>query len=346
MDWLYSLANCNVETLNGDVSISGTMHYYGGDIIVPVLWNRDVYVIDSPYTTKKEGKQCKLLKYSTSADTWNDYIICAEGGHWPKSQVHVLTTYNSRLLLFNASDRKAWQFDTYDSTFKPSSDIVLPQSWEATDSCVTAASEGEYLIISGRSCPKDLVYIYDGESWIVRDSPFFYNILNLQVNVHNRSIFLSETNTETEKDWTRWGWSSLHYSDDTKIVKHTFCVTSLQSLIDNDPNAWPRLNWTTLSMHHHEDAAFSNYITVGRHLVIFSYIYGKFSSWYCPLDSRSWISTGYTQLPQPVFHVDTLCVVRLHDGSLMIICSSSYSRCTAVYRLKPNGECCFTVHME
>ena len=348
IDWLRPLDDYEVEVLNSDVSDSISDWYHC--LNAPVLWNGDVYLTNTP---TKESKKCKLWKYSTSRDSWSDHVIpCDAKGrhHLDDAQSHALTSYDSKLLLINVSDMwfdptvspgvkewkfgatkstiKIWEFDATKSVFKPLPDIILPQSKRATYKHVAAASVGKYLIICDKSHFEDTqccVNIYDGTTWVIRDGPCLHGENSHQLLFHNRSVFLIERFPTISR-------FSLIYE------------TSLQSLIDNDPDPWLLLKSTIQSsgrFWHH-----SNCIALETHLSIVSYSPDEVRVLHYSVNSESWQEAGHSQVPSLSSRVQNLLAVRLPDESLMIICSG-HEMVTMVYKLKPKSEqyvlSCFTL---
>ena len=324
MDWLHRLAEGKVEKLNSNIP-RNVKYRFSAHINVPVLWNGDVYTIDSvDRYTKKEGTQCKLLRYSISSDSWSDYVIpCDKKIHWDSEQGHALTTYRSRLLLIGDSNR-VWELDANKSTFKPSPDITLPQNWRATHVKVAAASEDKYLVIIQKSW-RIYVNVFDGSTWVVCDAEYMCLCTesNILVIIHDHSVFLTEwLQTECECDHFR--------------VMHT----SLQSLIDNKRAPWQLLK-STLPMRS-ESYSVSNFFTLGRHLSLVSSVHYKreFKVLHYLVDSESWLETEGTKIPSHSFILQNVHAVGLPDESLMMICYHRYgSSETAVYRLKPESKC-------
>ena len=327
MDWLHRLAEGKIEKLNSDIP-RNVKYRFPTCTNVPVLWNGDVYMIDSvDRYTIEEGAQCKLLRYSISSDSWSDYVIpCDNKRHWDNEQAHALTTYRSKLLLIGDSNQ-VWEFDASESTFKPSPDITLPQNWRATYTNVTAASEDKYLVVIQKSWRQIYMYvnIYDGNIWMVCDAKYmcFCTESNVQVILYNHSVFLTE-------------WLQTKCRCDHFLVMHT----SLQSLIDNKRVPWQLLK-STLPIHS-ESYSLSNFFTLGRHLSLVS------SDRYCRefkvlhylVDSESWLETEGTEIPSHSFRRQKVHAVGLPDESLMMICCDEYgSSETAVYRLKPGSKC-------
>ena len=313
MDWLHPLTECKVEKLNTDVPVN-VKYRYGTHInnIIPVLWNGDVYMIGSSLTA---STQCKLLKYSTSNDSWSEYVIpCDKERHWGDEQVHALTTYRSKLLLIGDGSQ-VWEFDANDSTFKPSSDITLPQSWKAQ--VVTAASEGKYLIVIRRAEDKSWtsVNIFDGKTWMIRDGPHFQNKSRLQVIIHNRSVFLAE-------------WSA------TGIVN--ICGAFLRSLINDDSQEWQVLRSTLPVL----SQSISNVTILSNRLCIASHdgIGGYARLWCYSLECENWLELGNTAGISPDM-TKLSCVIGLPDHSVIMMLLQMYEGQPFNYKLKPGEPC-------
>ena len=196
---------------------------------VPVLWNDDVYMVGSTSVSAIHiGRYtCKMFKYSTLNDYWSVYNIpCDKESHRYDEQVHTLTTYHSKLLLFGDSNR-VWEFDTNVSTFKPSPDIILPQSRKVR--FVTAASEGDYLLVIRRvsNMSWTSINIYDGDTWMIRDGShkYFESWSRLHTIIHNHCVYL-----------IKWHQDS----------HGTVCIykADLQSLLNNEYDIWQEI-WST-----------------------------------------------------------------------------------------------------
>ena len=269
--------------------------------------------------------------------------------------MHALTTYGSRLLLIACANSdslrevdtvttvfsfKVWEFDAATSTFVPSPDITPPPdittSSRITDERsslynrrmqfkkhVAAASDDKYLIICGKvhsSNTQCCVHItFDGATWVSRDGPCLHKGSTHQLLFHNHSVFLIERLSST---------SSLIYE------------TSIQSLIDNDPDPWQLLKSTISSL---ADHFISNFITLDTHLSVVSYSQNlkELKIWHYFVDSESWQEAGYAIAPSHSihrYHGHIRCVhaVRLPDESLMTICDRRIH--PMVYKLKPKCE--------
>ena len=325
MDWLHRLAEGKFVKLNSDIPWS-VKYRFSTSTNVPVLWNGDVYMIESiDMWTTEEGTQCKLLKYSISSDSWSDYVIpCDKEEHWYDEQAHALTTYRSKLLLIDYSSR-VWEFDANKSTFKPSPDITLPQNWRATHIKVAAASEDKYLVVIQKSQKRIYVNIFDGSTWVVCDAEYMCLCTksNIQVIIHDHSVFLTE--------WLQTKCKCDHFH----VIR-----TSLQSLIDNKRAPWQLLK-STLPMRS-ESYSVSNFFTLGRHLsLVSSYRYHQeFKVLHYLVDSENWLETGGTEIPLHSFVGQKVHAVGLPDESLIMIYYDEYERSeTAVYRLKPESKC-------
>ena len=315
--------------LNNNVSLSRRPRLFELSN-APVLWNGDVYMTDA---LRESGK---LLKYSISRDTWNDYILpCdAEMHYW--SCDYVITMYGSRLLLI-ACNRdslqvvntsvfsfKVWVFDAATSTFEPSPDITPPLDITLPSDTmprlsIAAASGEKCLIISGKLILRNaqcFVHItFDGATWVMRDGPWLNGESSHQLLFHNHSIFLIETCAFT---------ITLIYE------------TSLQSLIDNDPDPWQLLKSTMPS-----DSRLyltSNFITLDTHFSLVSYSHEELKIWHYFVNSECWQEAGYAKAPSLRERHSHLKVVRLPDESLMTICYGNDQFETMVYKLKPKCE--------
>ena len=327
LDWFHPSDDYETEELNSDVSLRESV-WYPPVNVVPVLWNGDVYMIDS---ATMENEQCKLLKYSTARDSWSKFVIpcnIKERHSMDEKQSHALTTYNSKLLLVSGADSESldptmlpirmWEFDAMKSTFKPSPDIILPLSRTIVEQChVAAASEGKYLIIGGRSRFGDIMqcYLYDGTTWVVCDSPCLTRHRDIQLIIHNGSIFLIERLCESSL--------SLIYE------------TSLRSIIDNNPDPWQLLKSTMQSSG--QQGSVSNFFTLETHLSLVSWDYPKLTVWHYFVNSESWQEAGSASVSfLSQFRESCVCAVRLPDESLMTIFNKEHS--TKVCKLKPKCE--------
>ena len=337
------LHDFEIEELNSDVSITQRRWHGYLNIPVPVLWNGNVYIINS---AAEEHKQCKLLKYSISGDSWSDYVLPCDVKmrRWNDcQQVHALTTYDSKLLLINGTDNyllqsvditessfKVFEFDATTSTFKPSPDITPPQSMRIQGlehmHEYAAASEGKYLLICRKSgflhgwcCEDIIIYMYDGSTWVLRDGPCLYGESSYQLLFHNRSVFLVER------------FHTIYGNDLSHIYE-----TSLQSLIDNDPDPWQLLKSTLPSSGR---TCNSNFIVLESHLSLVSCSHPEFRVCNYSVNSESWQEAGRITMPSISFNMDSLCVVTLPDRNLMTICSGDIPRSeVAVYKLTPKSE--------
>ena len=302
---------------------------------VPVLCNGDVYMIDSP-----TGKN-RLLKYSISKDTWSDFFLpCdAKTSYMHLDQrhqmAHVLTTYGSKLLLIACADSdslptvdttaftfKVWEFN--ESTFKRLPDIIPPQSkgikLHFEHRSIAAASGGKYLIISGKSHVRNtqcyMQLTFDGVTWEKHEGPCLYNNSTHQLLFYHHSILLVER---------------LSKQDIYLIYE-----TSIQSLVDNDPNPWQLLKST---MPYSSHCFFSNFIAQETHLSLVSYsCKEELKVWHYFVDSESWQEAVCAKAPShPVrgyCGLEQVHAVRLPDESLMtIFCGEPQ---TIVYKLKLN----------
>ena len=316
MEWLHEFTKCDAKKLNSNVPVSRR----GGRPIynVPVLWNGDVYMIDSPSPIGEGDENCKLVKYSISGDSWSSHAIpCDAKGRHRYEQAHALTTYRSKLLLI---DSKVWEFDSTKSAFNPSRDITLPGSWRADLEIVSAASEGDYLLTSGKSRHNDniiaTVLLYDGKTWIDCKSPYVHSEIGLQVLIHNHSVLLIERLQSQNQD--------LLY----------IYETSLQSLIHNDPDLWQLLNSTPPIQSRNK--YLSNFIVFRSHLFLLS-VDSSRVTWWCYLSAlESWQNVGSLNL---AFHLP-LCdvyTVNLPDDSVMMIKCEWFESFPKVYKLKPKG---------
>ena len=324
-DSLHPSDDYEIEKLNSDVSICRS-RWYPLYVHVPVLWNGDVYMIG---IATVEYKQCKLLKYSTSRDSWSNFVMPCniKERHIfmdEEEHSHKLTTYDSKLLLVTCSGAdsestmspiKAWEFNVTKSTFKPSPDIIFPLSRTIFARChVAAASEGKYLIIGGRSRSGDIMqcYLYNGTTWVVCDGPSLNMGSDIQLIIHNGSIFLIER---------------LQYMSLSLIYE-----TSLWS-INNDPNPWQLLKSTMQSSV--QRGTISNFFILEAHLSLVSYDYDRLTVWRYFVDSESWQEAGSASVSSFSLFMG-VCAVRLPDESLMTILDEDYN--TTVYKLKPKCE--------
>ena len=281
---------------------------------VPVLWNGDIYKIDStdPHTESEEGPLCKLLKYSISNDSWSNYVIpCSIGGHRDDEQVHTLTTYHSKLLLINSADNKVWEFD---STFKQSTDVILPHSWKAE--IVAATSEGDYLLVIRRARRKSWtsVVIFDSNVWMICDGPQFQKLSRIQVIIHNHSVFVGEWLADSD------GIISLYQA-------------SLQSLLDEKYNAWHVL-WSTLPV---LSQSSSNLTILSNHLCMISHdSRSSYTHLWCYLmEYERWLELGNTKdIPRGI---KLSRVVGLPDHSMIITLQGTFKDQLFHCKLKP-GE--------
>ena len=291
---------------------------------VPVLWSGDVYMIDSSDPSIGEGdKHCKLVKYSTSRDSWSSHAIPydAKRRHWYRhKQAHALTTYHSKLLLI---DSKVWEFDADKSAFNPSRDITLPGNWSADLEIVSAASEGDYLLTSGKSRHNNIatVLLYDGKTWIDCKSLYVHGEIGLQVLIHNHSVLLIER---------------LLSQNDGELLY--IYETSLQSLILNDPDPWQLLKSTPPIQS--GCSHLSNFIVFRRHLFLLSVADYLRISWWCYLSAlESWKNAGSLDLPSPLRPYDLhVHAVTLPDDSVMMINYECYQSSAKIYKLKPKGR--------
>ena len=327
-DLLHPSDDYVIEELNSDVSIHESVWYSPLNVHVPVLWNGDVYMTDS---ATKEDEQCKLLKYSTSRDSWSNFVISCnikERRTIDKEHSHVLTTYDSKLLLVSGADSesldptmspiKVWEFDATKSTFKPSPDIILPLRRTTFIQChVAAASEGKYLIIGGKLHHGDIMqcYLYNGTTWVVCDSPCLNRYSGIQLIIHNGSIFLIERLLQCNL--------SLIYE------------TSLWSIINDDPDPWQLLKSTMQSSV--QLGAFSNFFMLETHLSLVSCDYHRrrFTVWRYFVNSESWQKAGSAGVSLLPFW-GNFCSVRLPDESLVTIFDNGLN--TIVYKLKSKRE--------
>lgn len=296
-------------------------------------------------TSQRTGK-----KYSISGDTWSDYNLPHDiQRSW--QQVHALTTYGSRLLLIDSADSsslptidttvipfKVWEFDAATSTFVPSPDITPPPditlpriSYKRFSLDVgfniAAASDDKYLIICGKvpsSNTQCCVHIiFDGATWVSRDGPWLHRESSHQLLFHNHSIFLIEK-------------LSIHYGRDISLIYET----SIQSLVDNDPDPWQLLQSTILSL---SDHSFSNFIALDTHLSVVSYSRNlmELKVWHYFVNSKSWQEAGCAKAPSHLIHryydhIRCVHAVKLPDESLMTICDGLIH--PMVYKLKPKCE--------
>ena len=331
-DWLHPSDDYEIEKLSSDVSIcyESRWHMYP-PLNVPVLWNEDVYMINS---VTEEDEQYKLLKYSTSKDSWSNYVIpCTiieRHIFMDEEHSHALTTYDSKLLLVTGagsefmSPIKVWEFDATKSTFKPSPDIILPLSRTIFEQChVAAASEGKYLIIGGRSRFGDIMqcYLYNGTTWVVCDGPRLNMDSNIQLIIINGSVILIER-LQMGHDVPRRNLSLIY-------------ETSLWSIVDNDPHPWQLLKSTM--QYSSQQETISSFFTLETRLSLVSYDYHRrrLTVWHYFMNSESWQKAGSAGVSLSPFW-GILCSVRLPDESLMMIFCGVYN--TMVYKLKSKRE--------
>ena len=91
--WFYPLSEYKFEWMNCEVEIyqQNRAHYIHdivnvhGIVNVPIFWNGDIYMVDRPDRSSSEMEE-KLLKYSTSNNSWSKVLIPCE-----RSQDHVHT---------------------------------------------------------------------------------------------------------------------------------------------------------------------------------------------------------------------------------------------------------------
>ena len=335
-DWLHLSDDYEIEELNSDVSIRESRRFPPLNVCVPVLWNGDVYMIDG--ATEKD-EQCKLLKYSTSKDSWSSFVIPCniKERHTSMDEgwSHILTTYDSKLLLVSGADSKSlgptmtpikvWEFDATKSTFKPSPDIILPLSRTVFDRCyVAAASEGKYLIIGGKSHFGDNIqcYLYNGTTWVVCDGPSLNRYSAIQLIILNGSVFLIER-LQMGYDIPRCSLSLIYEA-------------SLRSIIDNDPDPWQLLKSTMQSLGDHE--SMSNFITLETHLSLVSYDHRRLTVWHYFVNSESWqrAGTGSSSVSSHLSPWAMFMSVRLLNESLMMIFNEKHN--TTVCKLKLKRE--------
>ena len=289
------------------------------------------------------------IKYSISGDTWSEYILPHDVQRsW--HQVHALTTYGGRLLLIGSADSdslptidttvisfKVWEFDTATSTFVPSPDINPPP--DITSSRISdersryiqfntaAASDGKLLIICGKVYSSNtqccVLIAFDGATWVSRDGPWLNGESSHQLLFHNHSVFLIEK-------------LSIRYGRDMSLIYET----SIQSLVDNDPDPWQLLKSTMPSL---SDHFISNFIALDTHLSVVSYSQNlmELKVWHYFVNSESWQEAGCAKPPFHLIHeyyghIRCVRAVRLPDENLMTICEGRIH--PKVYKLKPKCE--------
>ena len=300
MTWLHPLAEYRVIQLKN--RLGDHWEYTNEHVHVPVLWNGDVYNMIEGY------RECKLLKYSTSNDSWSDYAIPCDIMVWSwTNHVHILTTYHSKLLLISGADNEVWEFDANESIFKPSPDITLPENWEYEH--VAAASEGDYLLTirRARDRSKILVNIFDGSTWTICDGPCCRMWSSFQVVLHNYRIFMADQCQEPR-----------------------FCTiyeAPLHLLINNKSNVWQELQSTP----QRPSRSVSNLTILDNHLCIACYDpRDRFIYLLCYLvDRKQWLESGNTT---ELFFSGVYSIVGLPDHNSMIMVSKGQ-----YYKLKP-GE--------
>ena len=325
VDWLHPLAECKFETLNNEVLIR--------NIHGPVLWNGDVYLID---IAKR-----RLLKYLVSNDSWKGFDQTLYSGLYAHS---LLATYHSKLLLIS-ENCKVWELDDNDSTFKPSPNITLPSSWAYHFDIVAAASEGDYLLLIRKGYHGEYhasVMIFDSKVWVIRDGPYLYSESDLQVFVHNRSVYLIE-----------WPMTTTMRYETTSSEIHILNIyeTSLQSLLDDESDPWQLLR-STLPLQSYSIST-TNITMIGGHLALVSFDYSHVHVWHYFTSRESWLETGCFNIPSHTHRMlpDTKKrIVNLPDGSLMMmtgfeseVAGFGYMRSMqepelTVYKLKPESE--------
>ena len=314
LDWFHPLSEYRVERIECDLSVSGI---YDELVHVPVLWNGDVYTVDTPSlfsSEREEAKQCKLLKYSTSSKSWSKVLIPCETSR-DHVHTHVLTTYHSKLLLIG-DVHKVLEFDASKSTFKESTNIEpLPSG---TGEVVSAASEGDNLLVICNDGNKDWtsVNIFDGKHWKVHDGPYLHQGSKLQVFIHNCKVFLAE-------------W--FHRST-VNIYK-----TSLQSLYCDEPHVWQVLKSTLPRPHR----VTSNFISLGNHLCMVSYDHrgggDNIRVWYYSVNYEGWLELGNVDIHDLQDFPSHIQIVGLPDGTLITM-SSMFKHHQLHLKLKPEGK--------
>ena len=329
VDWLHPLAECKFETLNNKVSI-----YRHSNIHGPVLSNGDVYMIDI-----YDGR---LLKYLVLNDSWKGFDQTFYSDLYARS---LLATYHSKLLLISG-DCKVWEFDDNDSTFKLSPNITLPSSWAYRSGIVAAASEGEYILLIRKGYHGEYqasVMIFDSKVWVIRDGPYLYSESDLQVFVHNRSVYLIE-----------WPMTTTMRYETTSSKRHILNIyeTSLQSLLDVESDPWQLLR-STLPLQSYSIST-TNITMIGGHLALVSFDYTHVRVWHYFTSRESWLETGCFNIPSHTHRMlpDTKKrIVNLPDGSLMVMMTSFESEVgefgytlsmeepeLTAYKLKPESE--------
>ena len=193
-EWLQPLSECIVVPLNSN--IPGSRGSYLSLTNVPVVWNLDVYMINShPFESSVRGTHCELLKYSPTNHLWTIYPISCHRHHHDKC-VHVLAVYHSKLVMIDEDDGgiKELNFDNTNITFKKLYDIehLLTQPGKV----VAASSEGKYLLVVCRRGETTLasIAIFDGNEWFFRSGPYLHHGKSgmIQVIVHNSTVFFAE----------------------------------------------------------------------------------------------------------------------------------------------------------
>ena len=327
MDWLHPLAECKFETLNNKVPLRPHSNIRG-----PVLRNGDVYMIDVRETIL-------LLKYSISDNLWKVFDRTLR----IPVERYALATYHSKLMLI--SEDRVWEFDDNYSTFTPSPNITVPLSRAYNSEIMAAASEGDYLLLVRKRYRECLatVMVFDSNAWIIRDSPHLLSGSDLQVIVHNLSVYLIE-----------WLVVELDFLVKTVPKAMNIYETSLQSLLDDESDPWQLLRSTLPQPS--DSISTTNITMIGGHLALVSFDYTSDSNvrvWHYLTSRESWLETGCFNIPSHTHRMlpDTKKrIVNLPDGSLMMmtgfkskVAGFGYMRLMqepelTVYKLKPESE--------
>ena len=213
------------------------------------------------------------------------------------------------------------EFDASESTFKESINIEpLPSG---TDKVVSAASAGDNLLVICKD--RNTVNIFNGKHWKVHDGPYSCRENNLQVFIHNCTVFLAE--------WL-----------------HTFIMniykTSLQSLHCDEPRVWQVLRSTLhvpILRPHYMVTSTSNLISLGNHLCIVSYDHRgeKICVWYYSVNCEGWLELGnvdshYLRSQRRFPYIP---IVGLPDGTLIMFMGSMLKHyLLPLLKLKPEGK--------
>ena len=209
------------------------------------------------------------------------------------------------------------EFDASESTFKESTNIEpLPSG---TDEVESAASEGDNLLVICKDGHKNWasVNIFDGKHWKVYDGPYLHQGSNLQVLIHNCTVFLAE-----------WFQRSM-----VNIYK-----TPLQSLYCDEPHVWQALRSTLPRPHQNT----SNLISLGNHLCIVSHDYSgdNICVWYYSVNCEGWLELGNVDTHDSQLHTYIPSYIRtvgLPDGTLIMFMASILVQ-LQLFKLKPEGK--------